>query len=126
MTRQELIRKIHQRREEVGITLENLAKLSGLGIRTLNRLFAGEDVKFSTIEKVTNFLGLDFSGNEVMSLEELKNHRAYQKALFMVSLVQSTSALEKQGLDKSVLDDMIEEFQVEFLEGAYRKNLWVA
>jgi len=125
MTRQELIRKTHQRREEVGITLENLAKLSGLGIRTLNRLFAGEDVKFSTIEKVTNFLGLDFSGNEVMNLEELKNHRAYQKALLMVSLVQSTSSLEKQGLDKPVLADMIEECKLEFLDGKYKKQLWV-
>ncbi len=126
MTRQELINIIQHRRKQVGITLENLAKLSGLGIRTLNRLFAGEDVKFSTIEKVTNFLGLDFAGREVMSLEELKNHRAYQKALFMVSLVQSTSALEKQGLDKDTLDNMIEKLKIEFLEGEYRKQLWVA
>ncbi|WP_046996703.1 hypothetical protein, partial [Aliarcobacter butzleri] len=93
-----------------------------LGIRTVNRFFAGEDVKLSTIEKITNLLGLDFAGNEVIPLKELEK----QRALFMASLVQSTSALEVQGLKKNSLNKIINKFEKEFLVGQYRNRLWVA
>jgi predicted transcriptional regulator len=56
MTRLDLINKIIQRKKELDITIENLAKLCGIGIRTINRFFAGDNVKLSTIEKITNVL----------------------------------------------------------------------
>ncbi|MFW6307356.1 MAG: helix-turn-helix domain-containing protein [Campylobacterales bacterium] len=126
MTRVELISKIKDRREELHISIENLAKLSGVGIRTLNRFFAGDDVKLSTVEKITNILGLDFAGNEIVSLKELKKRRAKEKALLMASLVQSTSALEMQGLEDDSLGKIISNFEKEFLTGQYQDRLWVA
>ena len=126
MTRSQLIDKIVMRKKALGISIENLAKLSHSGIRTVNRLLAGEDVKLSTVEKITNILGLDFAGNETVTLKELEKQRAKQKAIFMASLVQSTSALEMQGLEKNTLDKMIHKFEKEFLTGAYRDHLWVA
>jgi transcriptional regulator with XRE-family HTH domain len=126
MTKNDLIKKIKERKKTLGITIENLAKLSGLGIRTLNRFLAGEDVKLSTVEKVTLLLGLDFAGNETISLEELRQKRAKEKALFMASLVQSTSALEMQGLDNPALEKIINQFEEEFLYGKYHETLWVA
>ncbi|MDY0122679.1 helix-turn-helix domain-containing protein [Sulfurimonas sp.] len=126
MTRAELINKIKHRKKELDITMENLAKLSDVGMRTLNRFFAGDDVKLSTVEKITNILGLDFAGNEIISLNKLKAKRAKEKAIFMVSLVQGTSALEMQGLEKSSIDKMIYKFEQEFLSGQYKDRLWVA
>ena len=126
MTRLELVNKIKYRKKEIGITIENLAKLSGLGVRTINRLLNSEDVKISTIEQVTNFLGLDFSGNEVIQLEELKRRRAHEKALFLASLVQATSALEMQGLERDKLDTIILDYENQFLNGKYSDTLWVA
>lgn len=126
MTRKDLIDKIHDRKNQLHISIENLAKISGVGIRTLNRFFAGDDVKLSTVEKITATLGLDFAGNEVTSLEVLQAQRAKQKALFMASLVQSTSALEMQGLEQSSLEKIITRFEQEFLSGAYQDKLWVA
>jgi len=126
MTRVELIEKIEHRKKQIGITIENLAKLSHLGIRTVNRFFAGEDVKLSTIERLTNLLGLDFAGNETIPLKQLQKQRANEKAIFMASLVQSTSALEVQGLEKSSLDKIITKFEKEFLTGEYKNRLWVA
>ncbi|MDD5157247.1 helix-turn-helix domain-containing protein [Sulfurimonas sp.] len=126
MTRIDLIKKIKKRKKELNITIENLAKISGIGIRTTNRFFAGDDVKLSTIEKLTSLLGLDFAGNEVVPLKELKMHRAKEKATFMASLVQSTSALEKQGLEKKALDRIIHKFEREFLTGQYQDRLWIA
>ena len=39
MTRLELIQKIETRKKQINITIENLAKLSNLGVRTINRFF---------------------------------------------------------------------------------------
>jgi len=126
MKRLDLIKQIIARKEQLNITIENLAKLSGLGVRTVNRVLANEDVKLSTIESITNFLGLDFAGNEIVPLEELKKQRAKEKAIFMASLVQGTSALEMQGLDKENVNDIIFMYEQEFLEGEYKNTLWVA
>jgi len=126
MTRIDLRNKIQQRKNELHITIENLAKISNIGIRTLNRFFAGDDVKLSTIEKITNLLGLDFAGNEIVPLDKLNAQRAKEKALFMASLVQSTSALEKQGLNQNSLEKIIYKFEQEFLAGQYQNRLWVA
>lgn len=126
MTRLELIQKIENRKRQININIENLAKLSNLGVRTVNRFFAGDDVKLSTIERITNLLGLDFAGNEVVPLTQLQKQRAKEKALFMASLVQSTSALEVQGLEEDSLNKIIDKFEKEFLEGQYKNRLWVA
>jgi transcriptional regulator with XRE-family HTH domain len=126
MKRLDLIQKIIGRKEQLGITIENLAKLSNIGIRTLNRVLANEDVKLSTIEKITNFLGLDFAGNEIVPIEELRKRRAKNKAIFMASLVQGTSALEMQGLDSDGVNNIISMYEKAFLEGEYKKTLWVA
>ena len=126
MTRLELITNINNRKTQLNITIENLAKLSGIGIRTVNRFFAGDDVKLSTIEKITNLLGLDFAGNETISIKKLQKQRAKEKALFMASLVQSTSALEMQGLDEDNLNSIIHKFENQFLTGEYKNRLWVA
>ena len=126
MTRLELIQKIENRKKQINISIENLAKLSNLGVRTVNRFFAGDDVKLSTIERITNLLGLDFAGNEVIPLNQLQKQRAKEKALFMASLVQSTSTLEFQGLEKDSLDKIIHKFEKEFLQGQYKNKLWVA
>ena len=126
MTRLELIRKTTDRKNKINISIENLAKLSGLSVRTVNRFFAGDDVKLSTIERLTNLLGLDFAGNETVSLKQLEKRRAKDKAIFMASLVQDTSTLEAQGLEKKSLNKIISKFEKEFLRGKYKNRLWVA
>ncbi len=126
MTRSQLVQKIKKRKEQIGITIENLSTLSNVGVRTLNRFFAGDDVKLSTVEKITNVLGLDFAGNEIVDTKTLKQKRAKEKALYIISLVQDTSSLEKQGLEQEVLDTFIKEAKKEFLEGGYQKNLWAS
>ena len=126
MKRLELINQIIARKEQLGITVENLAKLSGVGIRTINRLLKNEDVKLSTVEHVTNFLGLDFAGNEQVPLNQLKKQRAREKALFLASVVQGISALEMQGLEDESLNHIISSYEKEFLNGSYQDTLWVA
>ncbi len=124
MTRLHLLEKVKKRKNTIGLTIDNIATLSNLGNRTVARFFAGEDVKLSTLEKITNILGLDFAGKEIIDIEALKKQRAKEKALYIVSLVQDTSALEKQGLDDNKLQLLIHDTQEQFLTGEYQKYLW--
>ncbi|HUH41497.1 MAG TPA: helix-turn-helix domain-containing protein [Sulfurimonas sp.] len=126
MKRSDLINKIIARKKQLNITVDNFSKLSGVSVRTINRLLKNEDVKLSTVEDITNFLGLDFAGNEQLSLQELQQKRAHEKALFLASLVQSTSALEMQGLEEDSLNNIILMYEKEFLSGSYKNTLWVA
>ena len=126
MKRLDLMKQITIRKEELGITIENLAKLSGVGTRTINRLLKNEDVKLSTVEAVTNLLGLDFAGNEQIPLQELEKQRAREKALHLASIVQGTSALEMQGLEDESINKIVSMYENEFLYGNYKTTLWVA
>jgi len=126
MNRLHVLDKVKTRKESIGLTLDNISKLSQLGNRTVTRFFAGEDVKLSTLEKITNIMGLDFSGNEIIDITTLKEQRAKERALYIVSLVQDTSALEMQGLESSAIKLLIEDTKEQFLTGAYQKNLWAS
>lgn len=126
MNRLDLIDKVQKRRKILSISLENLAKISNIGMRTMNRLLAGDDVKLSTIEKITKTLGLDFAGNEIVKIKDLRKKRAEEKAIFLASIVQGTSTLEMQGLERDSLEKIISGFKEEFLNGEYKDRLWVA
>ena len=126
MKRLEVLEKIKERKKSLGLTIDNIAKLSNLGNRTVTRFFAGEDVKLSTLERITNIMGLDFAGNEIVDIKTLKEQRAKEKALYIVSLVQDTSSLEMQGLDSDKIEQLINETKEQFLTGDYRKNLWAS
>jgi transcriptional regulator with XRE-family HTH domain len=124
MNRKQLLERIKLRKIELGMTLNNIAKLSKLGNRTVTRFFNGQDVKLSTLEKITHLMGLDFAGNIIFDISILKENRAKEKASYIVSLVQDTSSLENQGLDNSEIEKLIDDTKRQFLTGKYQKNLW--
>ena len=126
MSRLKLIEKATRRKNEINITLNNISKLSGLSNRTVNRFFAGEDIKISTLEKITILLGLDLAGKDILSASELIEKRANKNALYIVGLVQDTSALEEQGLEDKELNILIQETKEQFLNGEYKKILWAS
>lgn len=124
MRRVELIGKVKARRAGLKITIEDLAKLSEVGFRTITRFFAGHNIKLDSLEKITRTLGLDLAGNELVSIEELLDKRAEQKALYVVSLVQDTSSLENQGLETGEIGQLLQDTKEQFLSGKYKYSLW--
>jgi len=126
MNRLKVLEKVKKRKEIIGLTLDNISKLSHLGNRTVARFFSGEDVKVSTLEKITHVMGLDFAGNELVDVETLRDARAKEKAVYIVSLVQDTSALEMQGLESKAIQLLLEDTKEQFLTGEYQKNLWAS
>jgi len=123
MNRKDLIYKVINRKRLLNLTIEQIANLTGLGYRTVARFFSGDDVKLSTVEKITNLLGLDFAGNETVSAKKILEKRAKQKALEIVSLVQDTSSLEEQGLDNKRLKELLEFTKNQYLT-ENKKFLW--
>ncbi len=126
MDRLQVLEKVRNRKKSLGLTIDNISKLTGLGGRTVARFLAGEDVKLSTLEKITGVMGLDFAGNELVDVETLRNNRAEAKARYIVSLVQDTSSLEMQGLGNEALQSLIQDTKDELLAGRYSKNLWAS
>ena len=124
MNKQDLLKKIKARREVLNITLRDLTSLSSISYRTLTRFLAGDDIRLSSLEKLTQFLGLDFAGNEEVNIQILKEKRAEEKALYIVGLVQDTSSLEMQGLNKEAIDDMLQKTKEQFLNGEHQDKLW--
>ncbi len=126
MKRLHVLERVKQRKEQIGLTLDNISKLSHLGNRTVTRFFSGEAVKLSTLEKITTIMGLDFAGNETVDIETLRDTRAKERAIYIVSLVQDTSALEMQGLEDEAIQSLIQDTKEQFLTGDYQKNLWAS
>lgn len=57
---QELINTIKERRENLQVNQENLAKLSGVGLRTLKQFESGKgNPTLLTIKKLADVLGLE-------------------------------------------------------------------
>lgn len=55
-----LINTIKERRENLKVTQENLAKLSGVGLRTLKQFESGKgNPTLQTIQKIADVLGLE-------------------------------------------------------------------
>jgi len=61
MQQKYLSESIRERKNDLGWTIERISRESGVGIRTVNRILAGEDVRFSSIEAVMNALELSLS-----------------------------------------------------------------
>lgn len=65
-----LIKQIKERREILKITQENLADLSGVGLRTIKQLEAGKaNPTYRTLQEIADVLGLEL----VLQVKKLNN-----------------------------------------------------
>ena len=60
MHHEDLIRSIKERREMLRVTQENLAQLSGVGLRTLKQFESGKgNPTLATLQKLADVLGME-------------------------------------------------------------------
>ena len=57
----QLVDTIKQRKQELGLTIDNMSSESGVGTRTINRILAGQDVRYSSIESLLRSLNLSIT-----------------------------------------------------------------
>lgn len=115
------------RREQLGMSDYDIARLSGVSQPTIYRFLSGQNQNISAanlirIAETLGFhVGVEFE--ESVSAEEYRARRANKKAEEIVRATQATSALEGQGLDKQALKNMKERIKQKLLAGP-AKNLW--
>lgn len=120
------LEKINSRQKALEISCENIAALLDIPMKEVEKFLSSGTASPKNIQKIMALLGLDVLGNEISDIQTLREKRAREKALYIVSLVQDTSSLEKQGLDEKDLQELLEETKEQFLTGEHKIDplLW--
>src|SRR4051812_32265663 len=120
-----LFRYLEKRRKDLGMTHAEVARRSGVGMRTVQRLLSGgsDDATLGTIAAIAGALGVTELRPEAPPAYELRRRVAERKAERLTSMVQATSALESQAVDEEVRREIKERMVAELLAGP-RKHLW--
>ena len=120
-----IVQKLNLRREHLGISQSILADMTGVSLPTIQRFFSEDagNVSFETACKIAEILGCTLDTNETVNEQSLLEKQARAKARWLASIVQGTSSLEAQGLNKKSLAGVEENFYHKLLAGSRRK-LW--
>jgi hypothetical protein len=118
------LKKVKQRQEDLGISSENISKILKISLEDVENFFNSQNTNSDTIYQITKLLGLDENGNEVINIQTVKEKRAEQRALYVVSLVQDSASLEMQGLEEDQIQELLEQTKQDFLIGDYQESLW--
>lgn len=117
--------KLEKRRQELGMTFEALSKRSGVAISTVKAIFKKgvENATFSKVKAIADALGLEVEFSSEVDSYSLLHQQAERKARQLVGMVQATSGLESQAIEKSQLELMVLELVHQLMAGSRRK-LW--
>jgi transcriptional regulator with XRE-family HTH domain len=119
-----LLLALDQRRRDLGLGYDQLSKRCGVSRPTLQRILSGRQAaSFSNILAIAECLGLALRFDSEVATPELKREQAERKAKKLVALVQGTSGLEGQAVDRETIESMIEQTTHELLAGSKRR-LW--
>ena len=120
-----LLKDLDRRRRDLGLSYELLSKRSGVSRPTVQRILSGRHAaaSFSNILAIAESLGLTLRFDSKIAPQELRREQARRKAKMLVALVQGTSGLEGQAVDRDAVESMVEQTTHELLAGSKRK-LW--
>jgi transcriptional regulator with XRE-family HTH domain len=123
-----VISKLEERRERLGLSCAVVAQRAGVGLRTVQRVLSGKDAnpEMGTISRIAHALGasIQFKLQEI-DIEQMKEAQAKLKAERLVALTQGSSGLEAQAVGRKTIKQMIKRTTRELLCGSPRK-LWAA
>jgi transcriptional regulator with XRE-family HTH domain len=120
-----LLLALDQRRRDLGLSYDLLSKRCGVSRPTVQRILSGRQAaaSFSNILAIAESLGLALRLDSEVTPNKLKREQAERKAKRLVALVQGTSGLEGQAVDRETIDSMVEQTAHELLAGSNRR-LW--
>ena len=116
---------LDKRRRDLGLSYELLARRSGVSRPTVQRILTGRQpaASFANVAVIAEALGLGLRFESRVEPGRLKQEQAERKARSLVALVQGTSGLEGQAVDRGAVESMVEQTAHELLAGPKRK-LW--
>jgi transcriptional regulator with XRE-family HTH domain len=120
-----LLKNLDDRRRELGLSYELLSRRCGVSRPTVQRILSGHHAaaSFANIMAIAESLGLGLRFDSTIDARDLKREQAVRKAKKLIALVQGTSGLEGQAVDKKTVDSMVEQTTHELLAGSKRR-LW--
>lgn len=120
-----LFRILDARRQKLGMSYAALARKSGVSMTTVVRILSGRYQKPSldSVLVIADILGMEVSFREHTNIAELQEQQAKHQARRLIGVLQGTSALEAQALDKPELEQMTRRTVHELLAGSKRR-LW--
>jgi transcriptional regulator with XRE-family HTH domain len=120
-----LLLALDQRRRDLGLSYDLLSKRCGVSRPTVQRILSGRQAaaSFSNILAIAESLGLELRLDSRVAPQKLKREQAERKAKRLVALVQGTSGLEGQAVDREAVESMVEQTTHELLAGSNRR-LW--
>ncbi|MBS0209706.1 MAG: hypothetical protein JSS27_12220 [Planctomycetes bacterium] len=115
---------LNARRKLLRMSVRSIAELSGVSTATVNRLLGGQfdRTEFRHVVAVAATLGIEFEPR-VQDAKLVTTRQARRKAQKLVALVQGSSALEQQAVDRRAYAKMLKRTETELLNGS-RKQLW--
>ena len=113
------------RRQELQMSLTELAARSGVSHATVQRVLSGIETtsRFDNLVAIADALGMELSATQRCSPQEFREEQAQQKARKLVGMVQATSALESQAVGGTKIQGMVQQTTHELLAGSSRR-LW--
>ena len=112
-------------RRVLGLSYQLLAQRSGVSRPTVQRILSGRQpaASVSNVVSIAEALGLGLRFESRVDPGRLRQEQAERKARRLVALVQGTSGLEGQAVDREAVESMVEQTAHELLAGPKRK-LW--
>jgi transcriptional regulator with XRE-family HTH domain len=116
---------LERRRRELGMTYVTVATRSGVSLPTVQRILSGDrhNSSFANVMAIAHALDMTIKFQSQIPTDELREKQAAKRARQLVGLVQGTSGLEGQAIDKNTFEKMVRQTVHELLAGSQRK-LW--
>ena len=113
----EILKELNQRRRDLGMPIRALAVRAGVPVRTTERILGGGSrVAFASVLAVADALGMRdlHRGQDILAMRQ---RQASEKAEKLVKMVQATSALEAQAVDRAAQRRMVARTVTDLLKG---------
>lgn len=119
------LKALDTRRKRLGMSRVVVARRSGVPLTTVQRILSGRESRPSlpSVLSIAEVLGASWDVDVNKGVEEIRERQARQKAERLVGMVQATSGLEGQAVDKDTLRQMVDRTVHELLAGS-RLRLW--
>lgn len=120
----QLFQELEKRRRELGMSRATLAQRSHVSLPTVNRIMSQQHQRptFAHVAAIADVLGVELTPVPKAKSEELRQRQARNKARQLVGLIQGSSGLEGQALDKAELDSLVAQAAEKLLRS--KRKLW--
>ena len=111
--RQDILEALAQRRRELRMPISVLSERANTSASTVKRVLSGDtSISFRTLARIAQAMGASLDMN-VPPADRFIRKEARRKAQLVIRIVQGTSALEAQAVDKRTVETMRREVEDE-------------